>query len=104
MIPALSSHTLQLSDLAVSQADNSVLNLPPEKETEQLKRLFDNFYRAVKKDNDSISALYHDNAMLTPDALLQTQLSLAKIHFREELLAKTVGKVSQSIDMIIRSQ
>lgn len=104
MIPVLSSHTLQLSDLSVSPADNSVLSLPPEKETKQLRLLFDNFYRAIKKDEDSISALYHGNAMISPDALLQTQLSLAKIHFREELLAKTVGKISQNIDMLTRSQ
>ncbi|MBW5405847.1 type III secretion system inner rod subunit SctI [Morganella morganii] len=104
MIPALSTHTLPLSDLAAAPENNSVLNLPSEQETEQLKTLFGDIYRTMKQDTDNITALYNDNAITSPDVLLQTQLSLAKIHFREELLAKTVGKVSQNIDMIIKSQ
>lgn len=103
MIPVLSTHTLPLSDLAAAPENNAVLSLPSEKETEQLKTLFGNIYRSMKQDTDNIAALYN-NAVTSPDVLLQTQLSLAKIHFREELLAKTVGKVSQNIDMIIKSQ
>lgn len=104
MIPALSTYTLPLSDLAAVPENNSVLNLPSKQETEQLKILFGDIYRTMKQDTDNIAALYNDNAITSPNALLQTQLSLAKIHFREELLAKTVGKVSQNIDMIIKSQ
>lgn len=103
MISVLRTQILPLSELAAPE-DNTVSNLPSGTESEQLKRVFDHFYRSIKQDTDNISALYNDSALTSPDVLLQTQLSLAKIHFREELLAKSVGKISQNIDMIIKSQ
>lgn len=103
MISALRTHTFPLSDLAVTAEENTVSAQPAE-ETEHLKKIFDNFYRTMKQDTDSIAGLRDSAALTSPDILLQTQLALAKIHFRDELLAKTVGKVSQNIDTIIKSQ
>lgn len=103
MIPALRTHTLPLSDLMVTAEDNPVSAQPAE-ETEHLKKIFDNFYRTMKEGADSIAGLRDSATLTSPDVLLQTQLALAKIHFREELLAKTVGKISQNIDTVIKSQ
>ncbi|WP_413492882.1 type III secretion system inner rod subunit SctI [Morganella psychrotolerans] len=104
MISAPRTHTLPLTDLTVSPEDNTFTTIPPAEETYSLKTLFDSFYQSIKQDTDKIASLHNSDALTSPDALLQTQLALAKIHFREELLAKTVGKVSQNIDMMIKSQ
>lgn len=104
MISAPRTHTLSLTDLSVSPEDNTLSAIPQAEETRSLKKLFDGFYQSIKQDTDKIASLRSSDALTSPDALLQTQLALAKIHFREELLAKTVGKVSQNIDMMIKSQ
>lgn len=104
MISAPRTHTLPLTDLAVSPEDNTLSAIPSAEETSSLKKLFDNFYQSIKQDTDKIASLRSSDALTSLDVLLQTQLALAKIHFREELLAKTVGKVSQNIDMMIKSQ
>lgn len=104
MISAHRTHTLSLTDLSVSPEDNTLSPISQATETHSLKKLFDGFYQSIKQDTDKIASLRSSDALTSPDVLLQTQLALAKIHFREELLAKTVGKVSQNIDMMIKSQ
>lgn len=104
MISAPRTYTLPLTDLTVSPEDNTFSTTPPAEETRLLKKLFDSFYQSIKQNTDKIASLRSSDALTSPDVLLQTQLALAKIHFREELLAKIVGKVSQNIDMMIKSQ